>query len=148
MFNPGGWSSFTDFWRRINIYWKDFMVKVFYYPAYFRLRKKGETLALTLATIYVFFITTILHAYQLYWLQGRFDIPITDVAFWTILGMLVLVNVLMEQRARKAKKEPTAADRVFVVLRIIGVYVTISVLWSMWSAPSLAQWWDAVTYWN
>ena len=25
-------SSFTDFWRRINIYWKDFMLKVFYYP--------------------------------------------------------------------------------------------------------------------
>ena len=31
-------SSFTDFWRRINIYWKDFMLKVFYYPAFFRLR--------------------------------------------------------------------------------------------------------------
>ena len=36
-------SSFTDFWRRINIYWKDFMMKVFYYPAFFRLRKLGET---------------------------------------------------------------------------------------------------------
>ena len=34
-------SSFTDFWRRINIYWKDFMMKLFYYPAYFR-RKRGD----------------------------------------------------------------------------------------------------------
>ncbi|MGD0271573.1 MAG: hypothetical protein ABSB14_21065, partial [Candidatus Sulfotelmatobacter sp.] len=25
-------SSFTDFWRRTNIYWKDFMVKIVYYP--------------------------------------------------------------------------------------------------------------------
>ena len=33
-------SSFTDFWRRINIYWKDFMLKIFYYPAFFRLRKR------------------------------------------------------------------------------------------------------------
>ena len=32
-------SSFTDFWRRINIYWKDFMMKVFYYPAYFALQE-------------------------------------------------------------------------------------------------------------
>ena len=39
-------SSFTDFWRRINIYWKDFMMKIFYYPAYFALRKRGETMAL------------------------------------------------------------------------------------------------------
>ena len=28
-------ASFTDFWRRINIYWKDFMMKVFYYPMFF-----------------------------------------------------------------------------------------------------------------
>ena len=34
-------SSFTDFWRRINIYWKDFMVKLVYYPSYFRLRRYG-----------------------------------------------------------------------------------------------------------
>ncbi len=33
--------SFTDFWRRINIYWKDFMLKIFYYPAYFRLASAG-----------------------------------------------------------------------------------------------------------
>ena len=43
-------SSFTDFWRRINIYWKDFMMKVFYYPAFFRLRRLGDTKALVLAT--------------------------------------------------------------------------------------------------
>jgi len=28
-------SSFTDFWRRINIYWKDFMMKLVYYPSFF-----------------------------------------------------------------------------------------------------------------
>ena len=47
-------SSFTDFWRRINIYWKDFMMKVFYYPAFFRLRKLGDTQALVLATAFTF----------------------------------------------------------------------------------------------
>ena len=35
-------SSFTDFWRRINIYWKDFMMKIFYYPAIFRLKRSGR----------------------------------------------------------------------------------------------------------
>jgi D-alanyl-lipoteichoic acid acyltransferase DltB (MBOAT superfamily) len=29
-------SSFTDYWRRVNIYWKDFILKVFYYPMSFR----------------------------------------------------------------------------------------------------------------
>ena len=36
-------SSFTDFWRRINIYWKDFMMKLVYYPSFFRLRRWGRT---------------------------------------------------------------------------------------------------------
>jgi len=27
-------SSLTDFWRRINIYWKDFMVKLIYFPIF------------------------------------------------------------------------------------------------------------------
>jgi D-alanyl-lipoteichoic acid acyltransferase DltB (MBOAT superfamily) len=31
-------SSFTDFWRRINIYWKDFITKLFFYPVFFVLR--------------------------------------------------------------------------------------------------------------
>jgi hypothetical protein len=30
----------------------------------------------------------------------------------------------------------------------LGVYLTISVLWSMWSAYSIAEWIDAVTYWR
>ena len=33
-------ASFTDFWRRINIYWKDFIQKIVFNPAYFRLRKE------------------------------------------------------------------------------------------------------------
>ena len=39
-------SSFTDFWRRINIYWKDFIMQVFYYPIYFKIRRWGDTKAL------------------------------------------------------------------------------------------------------
>ena len=40
-------SSFTDFWRRINIYWKDFMMKLLYYPLFMRLRKYGMGTART-----------------------------------------------------------------------------------------------------
>src|SRR5262249_49165542 len=43
-------SSLTDFWRRINIYWKDFMVKVVYFPVWFRLRRGGELRAQLRAT--------------------------------------------------------------------------------------------------
>ena len=32
-------TSFTDYWRRINIYWKDFMVRLFFNPVVFRLKR-------------------------------------------------------------------------------------------------------------
>ena len=35
-------SSFTDIWRRINIYWKDFMTKVFFLPAFFAPARLGD----------------------------------------------------------------------------------------------------------
>ncbi len=32
-------TSFTDYWRRINIYWKDFMVRIFFNPVVFRMKR-------------------------------------------------------------------------------------------------------------
>src|SRR5262249_29728560 len=46
-------SSVSDIWRRINIYWKDFMTKVFFYPAFFTLRSWGTRAALVAAGLWV-----------------------------------------------------------------------------------------------
>ncbi len=43
-------TSFTDYWRRINIYWKDFMVRLFFNPVVFRLKRWPQPLALAIAT--------------------------------------------------------------------------------------------------
>ena len=45
--------SIENLWRRINIYWKDFMWKMVYLPAYFALRKSGDLRARVLATALV-----------------------------------------------------------------------------------------------
>ena len=66
-------SSFTDFWRRINIYWKNFMQKIFFTPANFWLRPKiGARGALFGAAAFTFFITWAFHAYQWFWIRGDF----------------------------------------------------------------------------
>ncbi|MFO0838469.1 MAG: hypothetical protein U1D55_08055 [Phycisphaerae bacterium] len=143
--------SFTDFWRRINVYWKDFMVKCFYYPTYFRLRKTNEKLALVAATAVVFVSTTLLHGYQTFWFNGEFRVSVPDAVFWGTLGVLVMFGVLRQSakpapRARLASATP--AGRLRKVASTIGVYLFISVLWSIWSSPSLVDWLDAVTYWR
>ncbi|HEU4386556.1 MAG TPA: hypothetical protein VFV34_02080, partial [Blastocatellia bacterium] len=89
-------SSFTDFWRRINIYWKDFMQKVFYFPLVFGLKRFGTTRAIAISTLLVFLLTWVLHSYQWFWLRGVVLFAWHDVLFWGILGVLVVVNSVYE----------------------------------------------------
>ena len=92
-------TSFTDFWRRINIYWKDFIQKIVFYPVYFRLKGRGQTAALAAATAVAFLATWLLHSYQTFWIVGPFPLRAVDFVFWSALGCGVLVNVLREAGA-------------------------------------------------
>jgi hypothetical protein len=137
-------SSFTDYWRRVNIYWKDFMVKVFYYPVFFKLKKWGATKAIVVATLWVFFATWALHLYQTWWLKGSVSVSKPDMFFWSILGLLVLANSLWEMkhpRKRKIALDTYAArDVVWLVLRTAGTFACICLLWSLWSSPGVRVW--------
>lgn len=131
-------SSFSDLWRRINIYWKDFMMKVVYYPAYFRLRKFGHRRALLLATALVFVATWVLHAYQWFWLLGGALLTVPDTLFWTILGALVVGQAWRDTRPGPRPRKVTGWSLqrgVSVTLTFCGLLV----LWTMWSAESMSE---------
>lgn len=137
-------ASFTDFWRRINIYWKDYMQKLFYYPAVFRLRKLGTEKALMVATLYVFLMTWFLHAYQWFWLRGTVLFVAQDILFWTILGLLVVGNSLWEIRHGRSRSlgKPVRSART-IAIQIAKTYATfwfICVLWSFWTTETLDAW--------
>jgi D-alanyl-lipoteichoic acid acyltransferase DltB (MBOAT superfamily) len=142
-------SSFNDFWRRINIYWKDFMMKVVYFPTFFRLRKSGETPALIVATVLVFLVTWITHSYQWFWILGEWLISLTDMMFWGILALALIGNTLWEMRAgRKRSLVPKArplSDVALSAVRTVLFFVLMSVLWSLWTAPTLSGWWTLVS---
>lgn len=137
-------ASFTDFWRRINIYWKDFMQKVFYYPAVFKLRGLGTTKAMVLATLYVFLLTWFLHSYQWFWLRGTALLAWQDILFWLILGVLVVLNGLYEikhgRRRSLGKSVQTWRSLGVTTLKTFAVFWCICVLWSFWTAESIPEW--------
>ena len=137
-------SSFTDFWRRINIYWKDFMMKVFYYPVFFRLRKSGETRALVIATLFTFLATWMLHMVQWFWIRGSVLVEWNDILFWSLFGTLVLANSLYEARQGRArtvqKRDRSLSESLGLVLRTVGTFATICVMWSLWTAESTTDW--------
>jgi alginate O-acetyltransferase complex protein AlgI len=133
-------SSINDFWRRINIYWKDFMVKVFYFPVYFRLRRQGELRAQILATIWVFVVTWFLHAVQFFWLQGKFRTSANDAAFWVILCCLVVGEVYRNHRRPKRLPGSGWTFQLQHAVQIAATFALISFLWSMWSSNSMVEW--------
>jgi hypothetical protein len=133
-------SSFTDFWRRINIYWKDFMMKLVYYPSFFRFRRWGATVAMTAATVIVFVVTWLLHSYQWFWILGTFPLTLPDLLFWGILGVLVVVASLRE--AKRGRDRALGARRWSgrLAVRVLITFTTITILWSLWSAESIVEW--------
>jgi hypothetical protein len=136
-------SSFTDFWRRINIYWKDFVMKLFFYPTHFKLRRMGTLWALSLATLVTFLATWLLHSWQWFWIRGTFLFNWKDFSFWMILAVLVLVTAIYETtRVRKRTLRPsrvTLRQRLILGLQVAGVFSLMCILWAYWSAQTWAE---------
>lgn len=137
-------ASFTDFWRRINIYWKDFMMKLFYYPIYFRLKSLGPTKALILSTLLVFFATWVLHAYQWFWLRGSVLFTGPDILFWGILAVFVVVNSLNEIKHGRERSLGGYKFDLRTALKRSSktflTFMTICALWSLWTSESITDW--------
>jgi D-alanyl-lipoteichoic acid acyltransferase DltB (MBOAT superfamily) len=140
--------SLTDFWRRINIYWKDFMVKLVYFPMYFRLRRSGEVRAQVIATAAVFTATWLLHSYQWFWLRGEVLFTWPDFLFWAVLGALVTVNLLIERGRKRKPQDAGVRGWTRHALHVCSTFALMTVLWSMWNAPSMRVWFDVISWWR
>ncbi len=139
-------NSFIDFWRRINIYWKDFMQKMFFNPSYVRLKNAGRShlFAVTAAIAVTFLATWALHSYNFFWLQGSLLFNAPDALFWGALAAFLMTQTALEDgrsaARRDAKTAPRLSSRIELVVRTGCTLLTISLLWSMWTSPSLSAW--------
>ncbi|MCB9832059.1 MAG: hypothetical protein H6807_06240 [Planctomycetes bacterium] len=137
--------SFSDVWRRINIYWRDFMMKIAFYPTYFRLKKLPTVTAVTIATLVAFFATWFFHAWQFFWLRGTWLLQATDMTFWGALAILVLGSALRQLKAAKAARKPadapwSLAEALRVTRSASIVFVSMCCLLSYWSCNRPGDW--------
>ncbi|MEZ4886677.1 MAG: hypothetical protein R3E32_18255 [Chitinophagales bacterium] len=131
-------SSFSDLFRRINIYWKSFLMKLCYYPVYFKLRKTTPKHALLLSALITFFFTWFFHIYQWAWILGSNPIRFTSVLYWSIFGILATTSMLLENKKYTPSK--TFAGCVFHAAKVVAVFLSIAVLYSMWTNATLEEW--------
>jgi len=137
--------GFDDYWRRVNIYWKDFMVKIFYYPIYFKFRKRSTILALTIGTLLTFFFNWFLHAYQWFWVLGKFSLRGPEIVFWSILCILVLVAVVYQTKNRGKTNASFSNNKTWKfaftrALQIIFTNLIVAFIYSMYNSPSISDW--------
>lgn len=140
--------SMADFWRRINIYWKDFMVKIVYFPVYFKFRKAGDARAKMFATAMVFVATWALHSYQSFWLRHTLEFSWPDVIFWTALGGLVILETWLGLRRKRAPVVPVWVMRLRHAVSVITTGLFIIFMWSFWNAPTVGAWLRLIRWWQ
>ncbi len=140
-------SSVSDVWRRINIYWKDFMAKVFFYPAFFALHGWGRSAALVAASLWVFLVTWLLHSYQVFWLRCELPVTRKGAMLWLTTGAVVSLSLLFDlRRAGKASRSAPsdsgrewlrreAAAAAILTLKIVGTFFLVSFFWACWTVP-------------
>jgi hypothetical protein len=135
--------SFIEFWRRINIYWKDFMQKMVFNPAFVRAKQFGVThlQAIVLSMVAVFVVTWALHTYQWFWLLGSVHLTGPDFLFWGILCLLLVIQTVEEVRPPKRGAVARIGPRTLHIARTVATMLTIVILWSFWSSDSMADWW-------
>ncbi|CAN5542894.1 hypothetical protein BH10BAC1_BH10BAC1_08370 [soil metagenome] len=135
-------TSFVDMWRRINIYWREFIMKIFFYPIMFKLKKKITSNLLPATMIMVFIITWAMHNYQWFWMRGNFPLTAMDIIFWSVLGICITLNSMwIEKKLEKPKKQITNFIRYPLnILKMIGVFLFMSLMWSLWGSSSLDEW--------
>ncbi len=131
--------NFVELWRRINIYWTDFMMKTVFYPVYFKVKKLKPATALVISTTCVFVVTWLLHSYQWFWLRGGFPMTPQDTLFWGLLGFFVVMGALRELKRGKTKPHK-GGWHLKLGLHAGATFLIFCFLWSLWSVESIGQW--------
>lgn len=131
-------SSFSDIWRRINIYWKDFMSKMFFFPAFFFLRQRGSSagIAIALSVFWVFVCTWLLHSWQTFWLMGRFPITLNDACLWIGAGACVAINAVYDSRRGQRTPPGPWLFALSLSVRTVSMFVLVSLFWACWTKPA------------
>lgn len=137
-------NTYSEVWRRINIYWKEFVVKQLYNPFFVLFGKFSFNMRMGMAIILAFALSSLLHTWQLLWIKGNFDFRITDLVYWTVLGCLVFVSgtIFPSKFIQRfnAQTKINFLDAMRNASAVLMVFISMSVLYSLWITGDIHYW--------
>jgi hypothetical protein len=131
-------SGFTSVWRKLNVYWKDFITRILYYRIYFKVRKKVKY-PVFLTGLFMFTATWLLHNYQWFWIQGTIDFRATDLLYWIILGACISISLQLEILRPPYAPCQDLKSALIYSLRVTGMFLFMSFMWLFWESSSIGE---------
>jgi hypothetical protein len=107
----------------------------------------GDLNAKVVAILIIFVITWFLHSFQWFWLRGTFPLRTVDAIFWGSFGLLVAGNAVLESKGKKVRERTRGWKYSAIMMsKIMGMFLTMSILWSIWSAPTWSYWLEIAAF--
>lgn len=127
--------SFSVLWQKINVYWRDFVVRVFYYPLYFnfRLKIRREVYLSSVTILVVFFISAVMHSWQQFWITGDFVLRPVDIIYWMSFGFFIAFENLIGFSRIIDKNIALKATSAFLV------FLCMLFLYSFWTGSGIQE---------
>jgi hypothetical protein len=100
------------------------------------------------STMLVFFVTWFFHSYQWFWSLGTWLWSATDTLFWSLLGVCLIANSLLESRRGRVRSvgvpRPTVARLLGHSAQTAAMFSLMCVLWALWTSPTMRAFGDLV----
>ncbi len=121
-------TNLMAFWTRYGYYYREFLVRAFYYPVFFRLSSLPAAIRIVIAGLAAAGLGNLIthlikqnlqHGMQL----ASFSYVLSTWPYFLLLGLGIGVSMVF-MRQRKRQRKPWTLDRWFIV-DLLAVYVTI-----------------------
>jgi D-alanyl-lipoteichoic acid acyltransferase DltB (MBOAT superfamily) len=121
-------TNLMAFWTRYGYYYREFLVRAFYYPVFFRLSSLPPAMRIVIAGLAAAGLGNLIthlikqnlqHGMQL----DSFSYVLSTWPYFLLLGLGIGVSMVVMRR-RKRQRKPWTPDRWFIV-DLLAVYVTI-----------------------
>ncbi len=129
--------GFADFWRRVNVYFREFLLEVVH-P---KITKWLGVKRVFPSIFLLFLVSGLLYNWQYFSFHVSFPIKGGEILFWILFGSLVSWELaFVREKDLQTQESEGWKSSLNKGFGVGFTFLAMSGLWSLWAAPSLIEW--------